>query len=535
MIFGKTALSDSVGSILAHGTKHAGGMFKKGRILSADDVAALRDAGHEHVIAARLSPDDVPEDDAARQVALAICDGGAKAQEPFTGRANLHALAGGILVFDEARLRAINHLHESLTIATLPNHARVSPRQMVATVKVIPFAVPRDVLEKALAIIAGRPLLTVSPFRRQEAALILTRLPQTKDSILSKSEVVMRERLEAMGTTLASVVACNHAQAEVSRAITEAKRAGRSPILVMGASAIVDRGDVVPAALVEAGGKVLHLGMPVDPGNLLMLGQAGDTPVIGVPSCARSPKVNGFDWVLERVLAGVPVSASDIMDMGAGGLLAEIPSRPSPREGHATAVLAPRVTAVVLAAGLSSRMGGNKLLADLNGAPLIATTLARVAESGVDDIVVVLGRDAEEVRRHVPASMRTIVNANYAEGMAGSIRAGVAAAAGSDAVLIVLGDMPLIQPATIGKLVAAFNPTEHRTIIAPTYHGTFGNPVLWGREHFARLLALEGDRGARSLIGELKSDAVEIAVDDIGVVADADTPEALADLRKAVR
>ena len=535
MIFGKTPLSDAVGAILAHGTKHAGGMFKKGRVLSAEDVAALQAAGHTHVIAARLSADDVPEDEAARRIALAICDGGARAQEPFTGRANLHALEAGVLVFDEARIRAINHLHESLTIATLPNFARVSPRQMVATVKVIPFAVPRPVLEKALAIIDGKPLLRVSPFRAQRAALILTRLPQTKESILTKSEVVMRERLEAMGASLASVVICNHAQDDVAKAVAAARAAGHSPILVMGASAIVDRGDVIPAAVTEAGGDVLHLGMPVDPGNLLMLGQVQDTPVIGVPSCARSPKVNGFDWVLERVLADVPVSPADIMDMGAGGLLAEIPSRPSPREGASPALLAPRVTAVVLAAGLSSRMGANKLLADFHGKPLIAATLAKMESTGVDEVVVVLGRDADEVRRHVPTTMRTVLNPDFADGIAGSIRAGVAAAADSDAVLIVLGDMPLVEPATIGRLIAAFNPTEHRTIVAPTYHGQFGNPVLWGREHFPRLLALEGDRGARSLIGDLKAEAVEIAVDDLGVIADADTPEALAEMRAAVR
>jgi molybdenum cofactor cytidylyltransferase len=510
-------------------------MFKKGRVLSAEDVEALKAAGHAHVTAARLSSDDVPEDEAARQIAQAMCDGGARAQEPFTGRANAHALAPGVLVIDEARVRAINHLHESLTIATLPNFARVSSRQMVATVKVIPFAVSRAVLQKALAIIGEKPLFGVRPFRAQQAALILTRLPQTKEAILTKSEAVMRERLEAMGASLAAVMICPHVQDEVTKAIAGARREGFSPILVMGASAIVDRGDVIPAAVAEAGGEVLHLGMPVDPGNLLMLGQVGETPVIGVPSCARSPKENGFDWVLARLLADVPVSAADIMDMGAGGLLAEIPSRPSPREGKPEANLAPKITAIVLAAGLSSRMGSNKLLADLNGVPLIATTLIQVAASGIDDVVVVLGRDAEAVQRLVPATMRTTVNRNFADGIASSIRAGVAAAPESDAVLIVLGDMPLVQASTIGKLIAAFNPTEHRSIVAPTYKGQFGNPVLWGREHFSRLLALEGDKGARSLIGDLKAEAVEIAVDDPGVIADADTPEALDGLRKAVR
>ena len=227
------------------------------------------------------------------------------------------------------------------------------------------------------------------------------------------------------------------------------------------------------------------------------------------------------------------IEPADIMDMGAGGLLAEIPTRPSPREGGGAILLAPKVTAVVLAAGLSSRMGGNKLLADFHGRPLIAATLERMAASGVDEVVVVLGRDAEEVARHVPQGMRTVHNAEFVQGIATSIRAGVAAAGDSDAVLIALGDMPLVSATTIGKLIAAFNPVEHRTIIAPAYQGQFGNPVLWGREHFGRLLSLSGDKGARSLIADLKQEAVEIDVDDAGVVADADTPEALERLRRA--
>lgn len=532
MIFGDTPLDEAVGAILAHGVRHADGMFKKGRVLSQSDVAVLKAAGHLSVTAARLGADDVPEDDAARQIALALCGEGAKAQEPFTGRANLHAVVSGLVVFDEARLRAINHLHESLTIATLPNHARVTPRQMVATVKVIPFAVPRPVLVKALTILSGAPVLQVKAFQPHNAALILTRLPQTKDNLIGKSESVMRDRLAAMGAALASTVLVDHHSAEVAREIARAAGEGRSPILVMGASAIVDRGDVIPAGVTEAGGEVLHLGMPVDPGNLLMLARVGDTPVIGVPSCARSPKVNGFDWVLERVVAGLAVTPSDVMDMGAGGLLAEIPSRPTPREGKGHIPEAPKVTALVLAAGLSSRMGANKLLADYHGAPLIAATLAQVGAAQVDDVIVVLGRDADAISRLLPPGVRGVFNPDFAQGLSTSIRAGIAAAGNSDAVLICLGDMPRVQASTINRMIAAFNPTEHRSIIAPTYQGQFGNPVLWGREHFPRLMALKGDKGARALIGDLKSEAVEIAVDDPGVLMDADTPEALDALRK---
>jgi molybdenum cofactor cytidylyltransferase len=533
MIFGSIPLSEAVGAILAHGTRHKDGMFKKGRVLSAEDVEALRAAGHQSVIAAKLGPHDVPEDEAARLVSRAACGVGAKSQEPFTGRANLYATAKGLLVVDEKRLSAINHLHESLTIATLPNYSRVEPRQMVATIKVIPFAVPRDVLERALAILGNEALLRVAPFRTRDAALIMTKLPQTKTSLLEKSEAVIRVRLEAMGATLSFSTAVDHNADSVRLAVIAARDMGYSPILVLGASAIVDRADVIPAAVVQSGGKVLHVGMPVDPGNLLMLAELEHVPVIGVPSCARSPKVNGFDWVLERLIADVPVTPSDLMDMGAGGLLAEIPSRPSPREGKGAIPAAPRITAIVLAAGRSSRMGSNKLLADFRGEPLIRSVVRNLKASSIDKVIVVTGHEAGKIAGVLGGEdVEFILNRKYESGLSSSLHVGVAAAGDADAVLICLGDMPLVKPQTIDRLIAAFNPTEHRTIIAPMHKGQFGNPVLWGREHFPRLLVLEGDRGARSLIAELKSEAVEIAVDDPGILADADTPEALAEMRR---
>jgi len=102
-------------------------------------------------------------------------------------------------------------------------------------------------------------------------------------------------------------------------------------ILILGGAATSDRMDVCPAALVEAGGSVDRFGMPVDPGNLLFLGQTGEKQVIGLPGCVRSPALNGADWVLERIVAGLEVTSNDIAAMGEGGLLKEIPTRPQPR------------------------------------------------------------------------------------------------------------------------------------------------------------------------------------------------------------
>ena len=529
MIFGKVPLSEAVGAILAHGVRQHDGAFKKGRILSAADVAVLTASGLTHVTVARLDEDDIPEDKAARAVALAVAGLGTVAQQAFTGRANVHAQQYGLAFIDVERVRAINHLHESLTIATLRPHAVVSPKQMLATVKIIPFATPRNILEKALSIVGEQPLLHVRLFQRHKVSLVITRLPQSKASIVAKSEQAIRLRLEALGLALSDVMTVEHQQQTVANAIAELAAKGSDCILVFGASAIVDRGDIIPAGLVEAGGDVVHLGMPVDPGNLLMLGRLKNIPVIGVPSCARSPKRNGFDWVLERIMAGITVTGEDIMDMGAGGLLAEIPSRPSPRELNT----APRVVAIVLAAGKSTRMGSHKMMAEVDGQPMLRVVVQNVLESGVDEVIVVTGHGAADCETVLSGlKVRLVHNPDYATGLSGSLRNGVEAAGKADAIVVCLGDMPRVGGTVIDRLIAAFNPTEHRSIVMPSFQGEIGNPVLWGAEHFPRLSNLSGDKGARHLIAEIKSEATEVEVDDAGVLRDIDTA---ADLENMTR
>ena len=531
MKFGAVAVDEALGCVLAHAVKLSRFNLKKGKILSQLDIDSLLAANVTSVIAARLNDGDVPEDEAARQLSLVMSGANVVVQEAFTGRANIYAEQAGVFLVDEIRLGAINHLHESLTISTLPTFARVGRRDMLATVKIIPFATPRVVLEKALAIVGDRPLVSVASFKPLRVGLIITTLPQTKDSIVAKSETAIRERVNSLGGTLTQVLVCAHAQNVLVQEVRALKDVDL--ILLFGASAIVDRADVVPAALVEAGGFVKHIGMPVDPGNLLMLGALGGTPVIGVPSCARSPKVNGFDWVLERIMAGIDVSPSDLMDMGAGGLLAEIKSRPQPREMQSSVMKAARIGAVILAAGASTRMGSNKLLADFNGQAMVARTVAQVKKSSIEDVLVITGHQADDVLSALEGSDVSFAhNPNFIEGLSTSLRVGVTAMRDEyDAILVCLGDMPLIDPQDIDRMIAAFNPLEHRSIVVPVHGRRFGNPVLWGAEHYDALMACEGDRGARGLLESLKNDIVEIDVTNQGVLLDADTPEALAVLK----
>ena len=534
MKFGAIAVDHALGCVLAHAVKLNGFTLKKGKTLSQADIESLQAENVLNVIAARLNVGDVPEDEAARRLSLAMCGSNTSAQEAFTGRANIYAERVGVLLVDEVRLRQINHLHESLTIATLPTFARVAKRDMLATVKIIPFAIPREILEKALTIVGANPLASVASFKSLRVGLIITRLPQTKDSIVMKSETAIRDRVTSLGGSLASVIVCHHAQDVLACEIRALKDIDL--ILLFGASAIVDRADVVPAALVSAGGLVKHVGIPVDPGNLLMLGVLNCMPVIGVPSCARSPKTNGFDWVLERIMAGIDLTPSDLMDMGAGGLLAEIKSRPQPREGKISSMTAPRIAAVVLAAGLSSRMGSNKLLSELNGQALIKHTIDQLVGTAIDEVIVVTGHQAAEIQLALKDhKVRFVYNEDYAQGLSTSVRAGIAAAQEFDAAFICLGDMPLIEAADLNRMIAAFSVVEGRSLVAPVLGRKLGNPVLWGQEHFADLMTLTGDRGARSLIEARRDQIVEIAVTHDGILLDTDTPEALAEIKAKLK
>ena len=276
--------------------------------------------------------------------------------------------------------------------------------------------------------------------------------------------------------------------------------------------------------------------MPVDPGNLMLLARCGDVPVVGLPGCVRSPKLNGFDWVLQRLAAGLEVGAADIMAMGAGGLLTEIPARPLPRAeaGAPPAVArAPRIAAVVLAAGQSRRMGPqNKMLATVDGEPMIARVVDNVLASQARPVVVVTGYESARVREALAGRPVELVdNPRFAEGLSFSLRCGLRALPPDiEGALICLGDMPRVTPDQLDRLIAAFNPVEGRAICVPTVQGKRGNPVLFARRFFEAMETVSGDVGARHLIGEAPDLVCEVEMADRGVLLDIDTPAALSGL-----
>jgi molybdenum cofactor cytidylyltransferase len=541
MRFCEVPVAEAEGAILAHSLRLGATALKKGRVLSRGDVDLIASSGFSVITVARLDPGEIGEDEAAERVAAAAVGSGIAAAAPFTGRVNLHAEARGLLVFDRERIDRLNLVDEAITLGTLPPFAMVEPRQMVATVKIIPFGTPEGAVRQCVqAAISEGPLLRVAPFRPLSVGLVQTRLPGLKESILDKTRQATEGRLAALNCRLVLEERCAHATAELAPLIRDG--ISKSDILLIhGASAIVDRRDVIPAAVVAAGGRIDHFGMPVDPGNLLLLGHVGERVVLGLPGCARSPKVNGFDWVLERIVAGLPLGPGEIMRMGTGGLLAEIPSRPLPRaearpatEPKESRPTGPRIGVLLLAAGQSRRMGpSNKLLAELDGTPMVTQVARRLLASRARPIIAVLGNQADAVDAALgKLPVERIRNPEFAEGLSTSLKRGIAALPPDlDGALICLGDMPLISGRHLDRLIAAFNPVEGRAIIVPTRRGKRGNPVLWSKRFFPEMAELAGDVGAKHLIGEHAELVAEVEMDDDAILVDIDTPDALDALR----
>jgi molybdenum cofactor cytidylyltransferase len=314
-------LAAADGGILAHSIRRDRMVFRKGTVLGPLERDALVEAGIAEVTVALLEPGDIPEDAAARRVAEAVAAATGVAEgAPATGRANLFATRAGLLSFDPAAVDAVNAVTEDVTLATFPLLAPVELGRMVATVKIIPFAVPEETLARCIAAGLGASI-TVYEFRPLAARLIQTVTAELKPSVMAKTSSVTADRMARLGGRVAGETRCPHDVERLAADMTAALEAGCDILLVIGASAIVDRRDVIPAAIERLGGRIERLGMPVDPGNLILIGDIGGTPVLGLPGCARSPARNGLDWVLERIAAGFPVTHGIVAGMGVGGLL----------------------------------------------------------------------------------------------------------------------------------------------------------------------------------------------------------------------
>jgi molybdenum cofactor cytidylyltransferase len=537
MKFGPAAPDDALGGTAVHSIRQGDLVLKKGTLIGPAEVAALKAAAVETIVVARLEPGDVSEDEAAAEIAAAVGGGGARSDRAFTGRCNLFADSAGVLVIDKDAIDRLNRVDEAVTIATLPAFKPVVAGEMIATVKIIPFAVAAAARDAAIAEAKkAKPVIRVAPYKVRKLGIVSTLLPGLSPKVVEKTLKITEARLAPSGAKIIAERRVPHEPRALSRAIEEVLKAGAELVIVFGASAIADRRDVIPAAIEAAGGEIEHFGMPVDPGNLMLIGKAKGAAVIGAPGCARSPKENGFDWILMRLLAGLAVSREDITGLGVGGLLMEIVTRPQPREEPAPEK-GRRIAAVVLAAGRSTRMGAvNKMIAEIGGKPLVRIAAEQALASRAAPVIVVTGHQRERIEAALAGlSVRFVHNPDYAEGLGSSLKAGIAAVPeDADGAIICLGDMPQVDAALIDRLIVAFDPERGALIVVPSIEGRRGNPVVWSRRFFHELMGIQGDIGARHLIGQYAEAVAEVSLAGDAALTDVDTPESLSAVKAEI-
>jgi molybdenum cofactor cytidylyltransferase len=538
MKFGPIPTVEAEGSILAHSQPLASGKLSKGHRLLAADIARLTAEGISTVIAYRLEPGDLTEDEAAERLSAAIQPKGLSRSPASTGRVNFYASENGLFLADRAVVDRFNAVDPAITLACLSDRRDVRTGDLVSTIKIIPLAVAGASVEAAAAILEQAYAFEVAPYRAHRVHLIATQLPSLKPSVMEKTARVLEARLMPSASRLVSERRVAHraeAVAEALRAALEETLPERDApplIVVFGASAVADQADVIPSAIRLAGGDVTQVGLPVDPGNLLVLGHVDGVPVIGAPGCARSPKENGFDWVLNRILADHPPDRAEMTGWGVGGLLMEIPSRPLPRLA-ATADADPAAFGlVVLAAGRASRMGEggrHKLLAEFEGEPLVRRSVRQAVEAKCGPVTVITGHRSAEVAEALSGlGAQVEENTDFAGGMASSLKVGLAAieAQGLPGMMVLLADMPNVSSADIAALAKAYRKAGGKAIVRAVSDGQRGNPVVLPAATFEALKALEGDIGARPVIESAGLAVIDV---EIGSAArlDVDTPEAI--------
>ena len=522
---------ESLGSVIAQTYNLPGKTISKGTFVTSEIVDYFKEFDVQTILCAVPANGDIHEDEAAEAISNAIDKNQIYVEKASTGRVNFKSQSLCLVRYERALIREVNLVDESIAFSIVEHNQLLAKNDLIATLKIIPFFTQKKYVDQVISILAKNELFNTHSLNRKKVSLIQTSFEWQKKSMFKATSNVTRNRLEALDCSLNEEKLICHDYKALCSEIRSSIGSGIDILLISGASAITDRSDYIPRAILSEGGKIIQYGLAVDPGNLLLIGKVGNTTVIGMPGCARSPKLNGFDWVLQLLMADIPISREELAEMGAGGLLMEIASRPLPRAlAKSVSKREKKVMGVILAAGNSTRMGkDNKLLRNIGDAPLIRNTAIEMLKSDLDSCSIVLGYQSDKVADVIKdLNVNLILNPLWKEGQASSLRAAINTldSTYSD-LLIMLGDLPGIKSIHINSIIEEHLLTDNRKskITIPSFKGQKGNPVIWGRSFFDDLSNLEGDVGGRSLFSEHPAAINILEMENPWVVKDTDTPE----------
>ncbi len=522
---------ESLGSVIAQTYNLPGKTISKGTFVTSEIVDYFKEVDVQTILCAVPDNGDIHEDEAANIISNAIDRSHIYAESASTGRVNFKSQALCLVRYKRDLIKEVNLVDESIAFSIVEHNQLLAKNDLIATLKIIPFFTQKKYVDQVISILDKNELFKTHSLNKKEVSLIQTSFVWQKKSMFKATSNVTRNRLESLDCSLNEEKLIRHDYNVLRTEIRSSIESGIDILLISGASAIIDRSDYIPKAILSEGGEIIQYGLAVDPGNLLLVGKIAETTIIGMPGCARSPKLNGFDWVLQLLMADIPVVKEELAEMGAGGLLMEIASRPLPRAlAKSVNKREKKIMGVILAAGNSRRMGkDNKLLKNIDGAPLIRNIALEITKSDLDSCSIVLGYQSDKVADVIKdLNINLILNPLWKEGQASSLKVALNSLTSSYSdLLVMLGDLPGIKSGHINRIIEEHLSSENRRskITIPSFKGEKGNPVIWGKSFFHDLSNLEGDVGGRVLFDQHPAAINLIEMDDPGVVTDTDTPE----------
>lgn len=322
---------DAVGMALAHDLtqilpgEFKGRLFRKGHVVSADDIPKLKDIGKEHLYVVELAPTDLHEDDAAARMAAALGGEHTAHGEAHEGKVTIKSTIRGLATIDKEAVDAVNRLGD-IALATVANHRVVQPGDAIAATRVIPLLVPEAKVRAAEDVAAryrrqsgGAAPVRVRPFKPMKAGLLTTGTEVYTGRIADKFGPAVRAKLEALGSEVAEQRLAPDDRQTIVKDIHYFLEQGYDMILVTGGMS-VDPDDRTPGAIAAAGTDIVSYGTPMLPGSMLLFGYLRGVPIFGLPGCVMHDPYTSFDVLLPRVAAGDTIVREDIVGMGYGGL-----------------------------------------------------------------------------------------------------------------------------------------------------------------------------------------------------------------------
>lgn len=320
----KIKTTEAVGHVLQHDIteiipgEFKGRAFKKGHIITEEDIPHLLRLGKDHIFVFELGEDKIHENEGAMILGkLGQGENISLGSEIKEGKINFNSSIDGILKVDSEKLFELNMLGE-ISFATLPNNIPVKKGELVGGARIIPLVIEKEKMDRAKSLIKD-PILNVRPYKKYKVGIITTGNEVFYGRIEDKFGPVILEKLKPYNSEIIGQALCPDDKEVIKEKAREFLDKGATMIIFTGGMS-VDPDDMTPTSIIELGGELISYGAPVLPGSMFLLSYLGDIPMMGLPGCVMFAKKTVFDLVLGRVMTGERLTKADIMRYATGGL-----------------------------------------------------------------------------------------------------------------------------------------------------------------------------------------------------------------------